>query len=152
MSYEQLESVRELEHQSILMDYFEECYLKKLKVAYLPQLKAADVTFFKDLTRQLGFARAKQAIVQFFKLDTFLTKTRGHTVPVLKMELNTVNVALGKQEDQGTLDNAINQLRIKTWVSCDTPGCNKSFEVVVAASTYSFKDPLLCSSCKTPTQ
>lgn len=140
----QLDTVKEFDTQSILMDLFDQCYLKKLKVAYVPQLKAADQTYLNDLKRQVGLARAKQIIMHFFSLDTFQTKTKGYTVPVLKIELNNVNVALGKSQPALTYGTAI---KIKTWVFCDTNGCNKNFQIDLVASTDAFKQVFACKDC-----
>ncbi len=144
---DKLAAIDEMQSESVLMDFFEGAYRNKFRVPYVSPLKLADITFFSDLKRQVGLPRAKAIIMHFFKLDTYNTKSRGHTVPVLKAEINIINAALGSKDPLQSPQSSDSLAPwIKVNISCDD--CFKNFELVIQASRNAFDRRMSCEQCR----
>lgn len=140
---ERLETVKET--QGLLLEFFEQGYLEKFKVPYLPAIRAADVTYLNDLSKQVGVLRAKSLIMRFFSFDSFATKTKGFTVSVLKQEINNLNRALGAKVPSGP-SSSPNALSIKIPFTCDS--CMTEFILVMQTGGPGFDRAILCEACQ----
>jgi hypothetical protein len=82
--------------------------------------------------------------MKFFTMDTFTIKTKGHTIPVLMVELNNVNKAVGASSETRE-SPASSGLNIKVRFFCD--GCGKDFELLIEPHKNAFDRKITCQNC-----
>lgn len=127
----------ELSFQSnAVMTAYREAYFTRYRTQPIAQSISLEITIIKDITRAVGHERAKSIMRHYLKMngnEEWFTK-RGHTLDVLKQNLNLVNASLGASSTVGGYNP-------KVVVNMRCPRCNTFFDLTgpineVAADAY----------------
>lgn len=140
-----LYAVQEFEQANELIGVYKTEYVKRYKVEPVFSMNRSDHQTLSEILKSLGYERSVMAIKQYLKMNgenDWFTK-RGHSIDVLKKDLNIVNAAIQKQIGHEPRHG----IPIELNFSCDE--CHQYFRLHCDASS-SFKARILCPACQRP--
>lgn len=127
----------EMQTQQLLNIYVER-YEQKYKTKPILN-NAVDQTVCKDIIRAVGFSKAVSMVKHYFKVNHDWFQKKGHSLDVLKSNLNIVNQSLPKE----SLKESPKGIPIQTLLSCDS--CFKHFNYQV--NTNDLDELRYCEAC-----
>lgn len=140
--YQQLDSVKEFEQANELVEVYKTEYVKRYKVEPVFSMNRSDHQTLSEVLKLLGYERSVMAIKQYLKMhgsNDWFTK-KGHSLDVLKKDLNVVNAAIQKTITIEPREGFLIDLNF----SCDQ--CFKYFRLTCDANN-SFKARTICPEC-----
>ena len=144
---QRLDSVREFEEANKLIEVYKAEYIKRYKVEPIFSMNRSDHQTLAEILKSLGYERSVMAIKQYLKMNgsnDWFTK-KGHSLDVLKKDLNLVNAAIQKTISHEPRHG----IPIELNFSCDN--CFNYFKLRCDAS-HSFKSKILCPDCLKTTE
>lgn len=98
-----------------IYDFYKDTWESRYKTKPITENPASDLTFCKDLVRQLGFDRTRKLVEHFFEVPNKYFQEICHSLDALRKYRNVVNASLGQrlqaQEDNEKLGHGRVQIR-----------------------------------------
>ena len=103
-------------------------------------ISAFETTFLKDLVHRYGIEKAKDIVEGFLRSSHEWFKRKSHSLLSLKGNIDVVNVELASKISRPSA----NAKTIRSWVYCDSKGCDAlKFEFTVPINN-DFDTPHYC--------